>query len=614
MAKYEEFQRLFLMSEPEALSLNAQAALGAVHPPQRSQFSLLVRHFLERFLNHETASPDGDAKARLILIAVATGIPGFIVALYLWPIYHPFLATMPGLAMGWPSPPPYWVQVNHHFFFLVYSFVAMGIVTVFEWDMFFPDLLDLFVLTTLPISYITLFLARVAAISIFIIGFLSDANFLAPLIIPASFDPPNLTRLLTGHILSVLGSGLYSAAFILALQGVLLSVLGERLFRRLSLALQAFAISVLVMLLLLFPALSGAVPVFLQSGSRFVLYCPMFWFLGIYQRLLEGPSALPIYTHLAQNGCLALLITIAVAALAYPIAYLRRVRQLVIGPGTHDTRNRVARPLHRVLHATLLRSTVRRAVFHFISQSLFRVQRYRIYLVLYGGVGLSVVAASVLRLTVEQGQVRMEISADGVRAAIGISTFWIIAGLRMAFVSPGNQQGSWAFRIVHGRPPHFLAAVQQLQAAKVWVLLWALIVTLAECFATRAIAPPELRTWPATVSLLLIAAGTCLLLTDVFFLNVKIVAFTGEKARDQPNLAMTMLKYLTFFPVAVWLPVVCEPWIEASIPHSVAAVVAISAAHWTLQSLHRRIIHEHCNMPGLEDDEAGFPIKLGLRY
>ena len=118
MAIREEFQRLFMMSEPEALSLNAQAALGAVHTPQRSQFSLLVRHFLERFFNRETASPDGDAKARLVLIAFATGLPGFVVALYLWPIYHPF--------RGWPldhpsngGPPPYWLQVNHHFFFVV---------------------------------------------------------------------------------------------------------------------------------------------------------------------------------------------------------------------------------------------------------------------------------------------------------------------------------------------------------------------------------------------------------------------------------------------------------------------------------------------------------------
>ena len=100
MAIREEFQRLFMMSEPEALSLNAQAAFGQVHP-ERSQFSLLVRHFLERFFNHETASPDGDAKARLVLIAFTVGLPEFMVALYLWPVYHPFLDGRRAAALMW---------------------------------------------------------------------------------------------------------------------------------------------------------------------------------------------------------------------------------------------------------------------------------------------------------------------------------------------------------------------------------------------------------------------------------------------------------------------------------------------------------------------------------
>ena len=280
----DEFQRLFMMAEPEILSLNAQAALGAVREPERTQFSQLVRLFLERFFNHETASPDGDAKSRLILVACATGIPGFVDALYLWPVYHQIFG-------GHPS---YWMTVNHHFFFVIYSFVALGMITVFEWDMFFPDLLDIFVLTTLPIPEGRLFRARVAAIAILVVGFLVDANFLAPLVLPACIDPPNPAQLLAGHVLAVLASGLFSAAFILALQGVLLSVFGERLFRRLSLLLQGLSITVLLMLLFLFPVLSGVVPAVLQTGSGYVLCFPPFWFLGIYQRILGpiGPAHL----------------------------------------------------------------------------------------------------------------------------------------------------------------------------------------------------------------------------------------------------------------------------------------------------------------------------------
>ncbi len=613
MAMREEFQRIFLMSESQPLSLNAQAALGVVHQPGRSQFSLLVRHFLERFFNHETASPDGDAKARLVLVAFATGLPGFMVALYLWPIYH-HVIVYPQDHPFIDVPVPYWLQVNHHFFFVLYSFVALGIVTVFEWDMFFPDLLDIAVLTPLPIQDRRLFLARVSAIAILVVGFLLDANILAPLILPAVMDPPNPLRFLAGHLSAVAGSGLFSATFILSLQGILLSVLGERLFRRLSLLIQSLSIAVLLMLLLLLPVLSRAVPVLLQSGSAYTLWFPPFWFLGIYQRLIEGPSALPIYAKLAHTGCVALLLTAGLSALAYPIAYLRKVRRLVEGASTRVARNRLDPPLHALLHATLIRPPVRRAVFHFISQTLLRVPRYRIYVVFYGGIGVSVVAAAILRLTVVHRQVAVGISPDGMRAAIGIMSFWIIAGLRMAFVSPGNQQGNWVFRIVHGKPPHFPSAMEELLAARVWVLLWALIVTFAVCFAFRAFAPAQLLTWPATASQLLIAAGMCLLLTDIFFLNVKIVAFTGEPAREQSSLAILMLKYFAFIPAAVWLPLISERWIEINVLHFMIAVAAIGAAHLALRGRLRRIVQEHCSGPTLEDGEEEFPMKLGLRY
>ena len=72
----DEFQRLLVSRDaaPAVLSLNVQAAMGPVREPERSQFVLLMRHFLERFFNHETASPDEDGKTRLVQLAVATGI------------------------------------------------------------------------------------------------------------------------------------------------------------------------------------------------------------------------------------------------------------------------------------------------------------------------------------------------------------------------------------------------------------------------------------------------------------------------------------------------------------------------------------------------------------
>ena len=169
-------------------------------------------------------------------------------------------------------------------------------------------------------------------------------------------------------------------------------------------------------------------------------------------------------------------------------------------------------PLNGVLHAGVVRRPTRRAVFHFINQTLFRVPRYRIYLVLYGGVGLSVLIATVLRLSVVNGQLRAEASADGIRVAVGIVAFWVTTGLRTAFVSPGNQRGSWIFRFTHGRPVHFVAAIDELTSAKLWVLLFAVAITEGAVGALRLVAPAELMSVQSTTAQILVGAGICIVL------------------------------------------------------------------------------------------------------
>lgn len=609
----DSFQRLFARAEPQVLSMNAQAALGPARVPKRSQFTLLLRHFLERFFNHETASPDGDAKTRLVQIACAAGLPPFIIAVYLWPIYHPIAGWPPGQPST-GGPPPYWLEVNHHFFFVVYSFVAMGIATVFEWDLFFPDLLDLFVLGTLPIAARRSFFARVAAIAIFTAGFLFDANILAAFVLPMATDPPILWRFLAAHLLAVGIGGLFASVSVLALQGLLLSVLGEPYFRKIALFLQGAFITSLVMLMLLFPVLSGVVPVIVQSGSIFARWFPPFWFLGIYQRILEGPTALPIYTALARSGYIATLIVAMLAILSYPLAYLRKVRQIVVGSSTRSARNPLLRPLQGFLHRTLIRLPVSRAVFHFISQTLLRVPRYRIYLVLYGGVGISVVAASVLRFTAVHQQIRVGVSAGGLRAAVGIVVFWMVAGLRVSFASSGNERGRWVFRVVHGNPPQMRTAKEQLHATKIWVLIATGTVTFCSCLFFRTIAPEELLTWPATESQALMAAAMCLILTETFFNKVTAIPFTGERTREQPNLAMTVLKYFTFFPLVSAIPLRLEPWMEMNNRHFLIVAAFAACIELLLLRSHHQAIREHCNQMPLEEDEEDFPMKLGLRY
>jgi len=607
------FQRLIVDAPPSVLSLSVQAAMGPVRQPQRSQFNLLVRHFLERFFNHESASPDGDGKTRLVQLAFAAGLPGLMVAVYLWPIYHPVIVFPPHPGTM-PGPPPYWLQVNHHFFFVIYSFVAMGLITVFEWDLFFPDLLDVQVMGTLPVSQRRVFMSRVAAISLIILGFLFDANFLAPIILPMSTDPPSLMRLEMGHVAAVTASGLFGASSILAVQSVLLALFGERLFRKVSLLLQGAAVTGLVMLLLLFPVLSGVTPSLLQSGNRMIYLFPPYWFLGIYQQALGGPSAVSEFHNLQTIAWIALGSMMAISVIAYPIAYLRRVKNLVEGAVTRRNRSKAPMPANAMAHAVLVRKPVGRAVFHFINQTLMRLPRYRIYLVLYGGVGLSVLIASVLRLSVDYGQLRAQASNDGIRAAVGIVAFWATIGLRTAFVSSGNQRGGWIFRFTHGRPAHFAAAIDGLRAVKAWVFTSAMLMTAFVVAVLRVVAPAELLTLRATAAQLLVGAGLCVLLTDAVFAQVLIVPFTGESSGEAPNIAFTLLKFFTFFPFVTTGAVAADIWIEQSWAHFSAAALTVLVVHLWFRYRHRESVRINSQQTEVEEGEDEFPMRLGLRY
>ena len=204
------FSRLRMFTPPEfpVLSLEVQAHMPVEDVREQSQFHLLVRHFLERFFNNEMVSAEGDAKTHFLQVVYAIALPGMVVALFLFPLYHA------------PLPRPFWSQVSDHYFYVLYSFVGVGAVSLFAWDLLFPDLIDVFVLTPLPVVHRRLFLARTAAASLFLGLFLVGSSALGSIFYPLLSETPGLARHLTAHLLAVLGGGAFAAALFLGVQGV----------------------------------------------------------------------------------------------------------------------------------------------------------------------------------------------------------------------------------------------------------------------------------------------------------------------------------------------------------------------------------------------------------
>lgn len=583
---------------PAVLSLEVLARNTDAPAEQPTQFHVLVRHFLECFFRNELLSADGEAKTRLVQAAFALGLPGLVVSLYLYTPYHMAHQVR-----------PYWSQAGDHYFYVLYALVAMGLVAIFEWDLFFPGLLDTHVLSPLPVHYGRMFRARVLAILMVIGAVLLDSNFLPPLVLPAATDPPHLFRFLAAHLVAVGAAGLFAASSFLGMEGMLLALLGDRLFRRISLWVQGLSVFALLTLLFLYPPFCGALGGLLQSGSALPRWIPPLWFLGIYQRILDGAATPPVFGRLAHLGTVCTAGAVALTMCTYPLAWWRRTRAMVEGGAKQERHSRARRVIRRSLHTTLVRDPAARAVWHFVGSNLVRVSRYRMYLVMYGGTGAALVLASLLRAQVDGAHIRFLFSPRGLRLAIPVTVFWTVSGLYTTFLSTSDQQGRWVFRVISGK-----ADFQQLRAATRWVCAWSVVLSWMLVVVAYAAMPALFNTWRVVATQLLVAAGLSLLLTDAFFLKVDAIPFTNGRRSSGINFALLLIPYLGFFPAIVLFSVAAEPWIETSAVHVFASAGLGLGAHLCMLAIRRRRTIENLERIEADEDEEDFPLRLGLRY
>ena len=114
-------------------------------------FGALVRHFFSRFFDTESLSPQGEPEAGVIQTLGVLAVPGAFFVLVFRPL------TLTG-----------WSLVAVRYMFVSFSMTVMGFLMVFEWDALFPDRRDYQVLTPQPVRLSTLFLAKAAALAIFL--------------------------------------------------------------------------------------------------------------------------------------------------------------------------------------------------------------------------------------------------------------------------------------------------------------------------------------------------------------------------------------------------------------------------------------------------------------
>jgi hypothetical protein len=592
-------ERTGLFSTPnhpvQSLAVQANAVTAR---REQTQFEVLVRHLLHRFFHNELLSSDDETR-RVMLLSWVAALPGLLVALFLFPAYHAFPPA--------PLHRPFWSQAGDHYFYVTYPFVVMGIATVYEWDLLFPDLLDVFVLSNLPIPMRRLFGARVLALAIFLSLVLLGTNLLGTLFFPMIAERPGIGRHFLAHAIAALMSGTFAATTFLALQGILLNTLGEHLFRRITPVLQGASLMLLLAVLLVFPMVSHSLQPLLSSNAAAVHYFPPFWFLGIYERILAGPSAPVIFHTLARTACWAVLVMIACTLLTYPLAYRRRVRQLIEGASFVHKTSRGAGPIQRLLHGSILPLPAQRAIFHFVSQTILRNQRQRVMLAMYGGLGLAIAVSGMLVLHTSAGHLHLALLPYGIRSAVPIMAFWTIAGLSSVVAAPVDRRGVWLFQVLLGR-----ASADHLAGTRIWITMWALLISLGTVLVLHPLSPASLRTATATADQLFIAVSVSFLLADLFLLNARTLPFTHLRKGSITDLPLRVVRYLVFFPFFVAVLVNLEPWIEANIHHLLGLICILGGLHLLLLHGHARSLQGIWTaVPA--DDADDFPQSLGLR-
>jgi hypothetical protein len=579
-------------------SLAVQA--GAVARPRRrqNQFGVLVGHLIYRFFHNELLASDDETK-RVMLMGYTVALPGLLVALFLYPAYHSFPPN--------PYPRPYWPQACDHYFYVMYSFVIMGAVTVYEWDLLFPDLLDVFVLSPLPITRERLFFARVLALAIFLSLMLFGTSILGMIFLPLVAEQHHFFRHIFGHAIAVLMSGTFAAGTFLALQGILLNLVGENVFRRITPVLQGGSMMVLLAILLLEPTLTQSLPALINSGIPAVRWFPPFWFLGIYERIMVGPAALPVFHSLARTGCFALLIVIALTLLTYPLAYRRRVRQLIEGARAASSGEKFSVPLDEALHATVLRRPQQRAVFHFVSQTILRYQRQRVMVALLGGLSFALVLAEMVVLRVTPAGIRPALLAGGIRAAIPIMVFCTVAGLRSVLSAAVDRRGTWLFGTILGRPREVA-----LSGARLWVTTWAMTISVIAVVVLHRLSPASMQSSRVLAGQLIVAVGLSLVLSDLFLFHVRTLPFTHLHKSAITDMPLAIVRYFILFPVMVMIVVGNEPWIEASGKHLFQTALVFATAHVLLQGAQEQSVRRSA-IDTAPDEADEFPQSLGLR-
>jgi hypothetical protein len=346
-------------------------------------------------------------------------------------------------------------------------------------------------------------------------------------------------------VTAVVSGGIFIALAFASIQGVMINVLTGRAFRRISPWVQMAAMAIVIVVLFLTPLICASLLPLLERDSALVRWFPPFWFLGLYVDLLPGHPGGAMFHPMAVRAQQALAIAAVAFVVTYLAGYRRHARRIVEsvesglgGPGWIRT------CLDRLANRRLLPHPLERATFHFISNTILRNARQRLFLATYAGIACAMALPSIARIAERPGDPLVSFVSAGLLVIPLTLSFFAVTGLRAAFNFPAELRANWIFQMCETE-----SCVQHIRASRKWIVVLGLIPTFA------LVAPFEIYfRGPLLAAVhLSFALLLSLLLLNLLLVWFRKIPFTCSYFPGKTSLAGMALIYFIGFFCYSWL-------------------------------------------------------------
>jgi hypothetical protein len=408
--------------------------------PAETRFKILWRVFVEQFAANESATSEMQTRRAIIGVIVFLVTPGLFLMMRTMSGYE----LMVKVARAKDTP-----QIIEQFLaqmavlFVSYSMISTGLLTVFIWDTLVFDKRDAMVLGPLPLRGRTIVGAKLAALATFLLGTALAVNVVSGIsfgVVTGTVDGRILQHL-AGHLSGTIGGAIFMFCTLVVVRGLLVLLVSAHIAETAGSLLQFVFLSAVLCFMMVPTATGQVLP-------------PISWFAALFE-LIRGSQQAAV-PGLAWYAWIALPLSVVGTVAVTFASYWKQMRAALAPSARVAGSARIRRRLARLI---IGRDRVAQATSDFVLTTLARSRVQQAPIAIAAALGVAIIGVAIVSR--EGGLAELRSPRTVVLWIPIVIGYWIVVGLRAAFVVPTELKAAWAFRVHSQIPsPSFWAGVR----------------------------------------------------------------------------------------------------------------------------------------------------------